>query len=85
MKIDLQQTIAEAEALLAALRELDGAEIDDQARGRAARERRTEASRKLQKLSHQADVIRVTLFGVHLAIRDEVRTDDGGPQAETTN
>jgi len=77
MKIDLQQSIMEAEALLASMRALDGTEIDESG-GRAAREARTEASMGLQMAAHKADVIRVALFGAHLALRDRGRQDAGG-------
>jgi len=83
MKIDLQHMIETTEALLAGMRELDGTEIDEQARGRAARERRTDVSMSLQALAYQADVVRVTLTGVHLSLRDRGRNDTApGPEVE---
>lgn len=73
MKIDLQDAIEAAEAMLERMRDLDGTEINDASRGRAAREQRTEISMSLQMLAHQADVLRVTLTGAHLGLRDRGR------------
>lgn len=73
MKIDLQDAIKTTEAMLAGMRELDGTELDEEARGRAAREQRTGISMNLQMLAHQADVVRVTLDGAHLSLRDRGR------------
>jgi len=77
MRIDLAQSIAAAEELLAGLRELDGTEVDDDAKGRAARDQRTETSMSLQLLAHKADTIRVSLTGTHLGLRDRARGRDG--------
>jgi len=84
MKIDLQQAIGTAEELLAGMRALDGTETDDQARGRAAREQRADLVLQLQVLAHQADVVRLTLVGAHLGLRnrDPGRTDDTAPGPE---
>lgn len=73
MKIDLQDAIETTEAMLAGMRELDGTEIDEDVRGRAAREQRTGVSMSLQMLAHQADVVRVTLVGTHMSLRDKGR------------
>jgi hypothetical protein len=77
MRIDLAQSITAAEELLAGLRELDGTEIDDDAKGRAARDQRTETSMSLQLLAHKADTIRVALNGAHLGLRNRARGRDG--------
>jgi len=80
MRIDLTRQIGEAEELLASLRALDGSEVDEEARGRGAREQRADLSLRLQKLEHQADVIRVALVGTHLALRDSQGRGDGVTQ-----
>ena len=74
MKIDLQQPINEAEALLASMRALHGTEFDE-GPGRVARASRTEASRALQLAAHQADGIRWALYDRHLSLRDRGQTD----------
>jgi hypothetical protein len=85
MRIDLTQQVGEAEELLAGLRALDSSEVDDEARGRGAREQRADLALRLQKLAHQADVIRVALIGTHLALRDSQGRGDGAAQgAEAT-
>jgi len=84
MKIDLQQPIKEAEALLASMRALHGTELDE-GPGRAARAGRTEASRHLQLAAHRADGIRWALADAHLALRDSGGQTDTSPQAHATN
>jgi hypothetical protein len=74
MKIDLQQPINEAEALLASMRALHGTEFDE-GPGRVSRASRTEASRALQLAAHQADGIRWALHDRHLSLRDRGQAD----------
>jgi hypothetical protein len=84
MKIELRETITAVEELLAGLQALDGTEIDENARGRSAREQRTGLSVQLQWLAHTADSVRVTVTGFHLSLRDRERGRDGaaGNQAQ---
>jgi len=78
MKIELRDTISAAEELLAGLRALDGTDIDEDARGRAARGQRADLSIELQWLAHTADSVRVTLTGFNLSLRDRDRDRDRG-------
>jgi hypothetical protein len=70
MKIDLQSAIEDAEELLAGLRELNGTEIDEEGRGRVARHQRSNISICIQRLGHQTDRIRVSLYDIYFAYRD---------------
>jgi hypothetical protein len=76
VKIDLQSVIGDAEELLAGLRELDGTEIDEEARGRAPRHQRGDMAFRLQRLAHQADRIRVGLNSSYFDFRE--REKDSG-------
>ena len=76
MKIDLQSVLADAEELLTGLRDLDGSEIDEDARGRAPRHERSEVALRLQLLAHQADVVRVGLTSAYYDFR--IREKDSG-------
>jgi hypothetical protein len=80
MKIELRDTISAAEELLAGLQALDGTEIDEDARGRAARGQRADLSIELQWLAHTADSVRVTLTGFNLSLRDRGRDAAAGDQ-----
>jgi hypothetical protein len=62
--------------LLAGLRELDGTDIDEGARGRAPRHQRSDVSLRLQLLGHQADTIRLGLADTYFAYRG--REKDSG-------
>jgi hypothetical protein len=84
MKIDLQQPIKEAEALLASMRALHGTEFDE-GPGRPARASRTEASRGLQLAAHKADGIRWALLDAHLSLRDAGGQTDTRPQADAAD
>jgi hypothetical protein len=84
MKIDLQQPIKEAEALLASMRALHGTNLDE-GPGRAARASRTEASRGLQLAAHKADGIRWALLDTHLSLRDAGGQTDTRPQADAAD
>ncbi len=84
MKIDLQQPIKEAEALLASMRALHGTEFDE-GPGRPARASRTEASRGLQLAAHKADKIRWNLLDTHLSLRDAGGQTDTRPQADAAD
>jgi len=76
LKINLQSVIEDAEELLAGLRELDDTEIDEDARGRAPRHERAEIAFRLQRLSHQADMIRVRVVSTYFDFRE--REKDSG-------
>lgn len=78
MKISLQQAIGEAEELLAGLRELDGTEMDEDARGRGPRHQRSDVSLRLQSLAHQADKIRVGVLDVYFSYRDREKNTGRG-------
>lgn len=80
MRIDLQKARQDARDLLAGLEELDGTELDDEARGRAPREQRAEVAGRLEVLAHKADGIRHDLSGARLSLRDRTRQD--APAAE---
>jgi len=83
MKIDLAQQVADAEKLLASLRDLDGTEVEDDAHGRAPREHRAGLALRLQLLAHGADTIRVALVGANLALREN-QARGAAPAPETT-
>lgn len=76
MKIDLQSVLADAEELLTGLHDLDGSEIDEDARGRAPRHERSEVALRLQLLAHQADKVRVGLTSAYYDFR--TREKDSG-------
>jgi hypothetical protein len=78
MKINLQQAIKEAEELLTGLCELDGTEIDEDARGREPRHQRSDVSLRLQLLAHQADKIRVGVADVYFGYRERERDSGRG-------
>jgi hypothetical protein len=69
MRIDLQPAITTAEELLAELRLLDGAELDD-TRGRAAQRRRGQISRRLPRLAHECDRAQVQVMDAYFAFKD---------------
>ena len=83
MKISLQQVIEEAEQLLAGLRELDGTEIDEDARGRGPRHQRSDVSLRLQSLAHQADKIRFGVLDVYFSYRDREKDTGRGRGGES--
>jgi hypothetical protein len=76
VKINLQSVIKDAEELLAGLHDLDGTDIDEDARGRAPRHQRSDVALRLQVLAHQADKIRVGLTDTYFSYR--VREKDSG-------
>jgi hypothetical protein len=76
MKINLQSVIEETEELLAGLRDLDGTEIDEDARGRAPRHERSDVALRLQLLAHQADKVRVGVASTYFGYRG--REKDSG-------
>jgi hypothetical protein len=78
MKIDLQPVIEEAEGLLAGLRELDGIDIDEDARGRASRHQRSDVSLRLQRLAHQADKVRLGIVDTYYDYRDREKETGRG-------
>lgn len=83
MKISLQQAIEEAEELLTGLRELDGTEIDEDARGRGPRHQRSDVSLRLQSLAHQADKIRVGVVDVYFSYREQEKNTGRGRDGES--
>jgi hypothetical protein len=78
MKINLQSAIEDAEELLEGLRELDGTEIYEGARGRLPRHQRSDFSFRLQWLAHRADRIRVGLYDIYFSYREQEKGSGGG-------
>jgi hypothetical protein len=83
MKIDLQSVIEDAEELLAGLRELDGTEIDEDARGRGPRHQRSDISLRLQSLAHLADKTRVGVNSVYYGFRERDKESGRGRDGDT--
>ena len=86
MNLDLGQAIATAEALLADLQELHRMDLQEDVRGREARERRSGIALKLQVLAHDAGRLKLDIDGTYLDYRQRdaahratpESTEDGG-------